>query len=238
MKLVAPYRPMVPYTSQHIELAAKGFDWIKALKMLGQSARLRAKAEVFAITDTELPVPHYRYLSREPLLMLWVLEVSLAYLESADFDQDTVFISPDSLVVGRLDVFGDFDIALTARPDKFARTKPLMNGLQFWPLAAKDKLVQLYQRVLELAHGLPLEVQRWGADTEPLIRLLGPIRAGLFTRSGLRVRIFPYPMLRTVGGAEVRKLRAGKSVVRGSSVVSFKAMRKRSMAEFYERTFT
>ena len=238
MKVVAPYRPMAPYTSLHIELAAKGFDWIRALMMLGWSARLRAGAEVFAITDTELPVQHHRYPSREPLLMLWMLDVSLSYLESEDFDQDTVFVGPDSIVLKALDLFGGFDIALTARPAKFAQSAPLMNGLQFWPLASRDKLVWLHRRALEIAHTLSPELQRWGADTEPLIQLLGPIKEGSFVRNGLRVKIFPYPTLSTVGKTEMRKMRDGKTVTAGSAVVDFKALRKLHMQEFYERTFT
>lgn len=238
MKVVSPYRPIEPYTSIHIEITKGGFDWIDALRMLRCSALLRTGAETFAITDTDLPVPHYRYQTREPMLMLWILEVSLAYLRSEDFDQDTAFICPDNLVLKPLDgLFGKFDIGLTSRPPKFI-AHPLMNSFQLWPVASKTKLIELYTRALEIGKTLSHEQQRWGGDTTPLIMLLGPIEPGLHMRElGTRVMIYPPPTLNSIGVTTMNKMRTGRAVKLDSAVVDFKCAWKLHMREFYERVF-
>ena len=236
MKIVAPYRPMVSYTSLHIECARHGFDWIESLKMLRASGLARAGIETYAISDVELPVPHYRYPSKEQSLMIWMLEVSLSYLESEDFDQDTVLLGADSIVLKPFDMFGGFDIAITSRLPKFF-ANPLMNGWQLWPIASKVGLIRLFRMALDIAHGLPDEEKAWGADTKPLIMLLGPIKPGDFIRSGMRVRIFPPPMLMTLTISLMNKMRVGKKVAAGATTVDFKALAKLHMREYYEREF-
>ena len=235
MKIVSAYKPMEPYMAFHIELARCGFDWVDALRMLRRSALTRAGVEVFAITDSELPVPHYRYLTREPLLMLWVLEVSLAYIESDDFDQDTVFLSPDSLVLRPLDLFGGFDIAVTARDPEISN--PLLNGLQWWSVAAKPKLARLYRAALQIARGLSEEEKAWGADTVPLVQLLGPFAPGLHRRGELDLRVFPVGTLSTIEAISMQHIREGKPKSLNSVVVDFKFWNKGHMVEFYQREF-
>lgn len=230
VKIVSPYRRMEAVTKIHQELVGK-FDWIEALKMLRASANKNAKTEVFALTDHELSVPHYRYATAEQKLMLWILEVSALYLESADFDQDTIFISPDCLVFGSLDLFDGFDIGLVARREKF-KDKPLLNGLQFWAVKARVRLAELFRKALQIAKTLPDKQQRWGADTLPLVQLLGPIAAGTFNRFGLRVKIFDPSILSSINGEDM--CGRGRIEPRGR-VVDFKARRKLHMVEYYKR---
>lgn len=239
MKIVSPYRPIEPYMPFHIELAKSGFDWLKALAMLRHSAASRASVETFAITDSVLPVPHYRYETNEPSLMVWIVEVSSAYIESTAFDQDTVMISPDALVLDRLDVFGGFDVGVIARQDKFANSHPLLNGLQFWPIASKEKLIVFYREALRIARNLSDAYKRWGADTQPLVQLLQPIVQGLHNRNGLVVKMFMHGrLMRTIGVLEKRALKAGFSVPSNRcTVLDFKARNKRYMEPYFKKVF-
>jgi len=243
LKIVSAYTP-IPINESvspgdfHKELALAGFDWLDALQMLRSSAQRRAGVETFAITNAELPFPHYRYATAEKKLMLWVLEVSLMYLASDDFDQNTVFIAPDSLVLKPLDVFGDFDIAVTWRGPKFPwdgefPASALMNGLQWWAVAGKKRLVALYEQALDIARALPEAEQDWGADTIPLVRLLGPFEPGLFDRGGLALRVLPFGSLLTI--VEHRR---GKKEPASALVVDFKYRNKMHMREYYGAHFT
>lgn len=233
MKIVSAYRQIEPYMPMHRELAGK-FDWIEALKMLHASARMNARLEVFAITDQKLSVPSYRYRTTEQLLMLWILEISALYLESKEFDQNTVFISPDSLVCGPLNAFSDFDIGLVARRGKFREAKSLMNGLQFWPIKARDKLVALYREALRIARTLEPKIQQWGADTMPLIQLLGPIVAGAYIRFGMRVKIFD-PKALLLCSVQAGEMEGKGSIKPRCRVVDFKFNRKLWMVEYNRR---
>jgi len=234
MKVVSAYRPIELYMAYHIELARQGFDWIEASRMLAHSAKVRSGVDTYVITDAPLPVPCHVFKTREEKLMLWILEVSLAYLESDDFDQNTVFISPDSLVVGSLDLFGDFDLGVSAWDSR--RHSRWMNGLQWWPVAAKAGLVRLYAEAFEIAKALPVEDQRWGADTIPLVQLLGPMESpGLFLRDGLSVRFFPAGTLSTVGPLQMRKGSLPRAL--STVVVDFKDKNKGHMVEYYEKEF-
>ena len=239
MKVVAPFRRIEPVEAHHIELKARGFDWIESLKMLATSARMRCDCDTFVITcDDDLGVPSHVYSTEETSLMVWILEVSLRYLESDDFDQNTVFVGADALILKPLDLFGGFDIALTARKElaKYD-SQPLMNGLQFWPLEAKDKLVAFFSEALRIARSLSDEQRKWGADTTPLLMLLGPVIKGTHRRGDMTVRFFPWPMLLEISSVMMKKIRVGKRVDAKGSVADFKYWKKLHMKEYFERTF-
>ena len=240
MKIVSPYRQIVPYKRHHVELPA-GW-WLEALRMLRWSGLNRTQANTYVITDleTELPFKYVlRYDTQETYLMLWIIEVSLMYLESSDFDQDTVLISPDSLVRKDINWFdGTFDIAVTSRPlkEKYQH-HPLLNGLQWWPLASKDKLIELYREALHIARSLPDNEKRWGGDTTPFLKLLGPIVPGLHDRGGYRVKIFTFPTLMEITPLVMRKLSEGKRPDADVAVADFKLRSKSNMKTYFERTF-
>ena len=236
MKVISPFHKIVPYKEHHVELVGR-FDWLDALRMLRKSAQMRSSCDTFVITDdADFPLPHYRYRTEETYLMLWVLEVCLRYMESEDFDQDTVFVSPDSLVMGNLDIFGGFDIAVSARPSKLSNR--LMNGLQWWPLASRDKLLAMQRRALDIARGLPENDKLWGADTIPLLELLGPIEEGLHQNGELVVRVFPHPTLQTVNAVTMRKLEAGRRINPHNSLVhDFKYWNKVYMVPYFQKVF-
>ena len=236
MRVVSPYRHITPYTSCHIELARHGFDWIEALRMLAHSAKVRAGAETFAITDQDLPVPQLRYKTTETHLMLWILEVSLAYLESDDFDQNTVFISPDALVFGPLDLFGQWDLGVLYRGEKYVK-RPLLNGFQWWPLASKARLVAFYKECLSLARSLSNEQKRWGGDTVPLVQLLSPIALGVHQRGGLVLGVLPAELHVSITESRLRKTLQRLPGSIEAAVLDFKYRHKRHMKEVFAREF-
>lgn len=235
MKVVTPYRRITPYTKYHVRLANEGFDWLDAIRMLASSAEKRSGVATYALTNEPLSVPHYAYECGEQELMLWLLEVCACYLESEQFDQNTVCISPDSLVYRHLDIFdGEFDIAFSCRKNSpAAEKKPLMNGAQWWSHAAKDRLAALFRECLEMARRLPEGLRRWGADTVPLLELLGPVEEGIWSRHGITVRYLPPGSMRTMTTTTMRKEKMGAPV----RVVDFKGWSKLLMRAYFAREY-
>lgn len=234
MKIVSAYKPF-----EAVVPSQEGFDWLAALKMLAHSAKVYSHCETYAITDQALPVPHYRFETKETQLMLWILEVSIAYIESEHFDQDTVFLSPDSLVrCNLLDGFDGSHLGVMVRPADKYKERPLLNSLQFWPVAAKHKLAAFFRRCLKIARELPEDEKRWGGDTTPLVMLLSPIEADMTARAGMVVRQWPYKdWLHTIGSGDMNALDSGEPVRNRRAVIDFKASKKRYMARYYRSMF-
>ena len=199
MRVVSPFRPFAPESPAHLKLGE--FDWIGAARMLATSVQRSNRCETLVLTDvdTALPVPALQFQTAERRLMLWILEVSLRYLESNAFDQDTVMVSPDALVVGELGRYFVGDLAVLVRPAEKYQTRPhhpVINAAQWWPVRSQVKLVTFYQQALAIARILPEHLLIWGADTAPLVQLLQPIVLGLHERSGLLVSMLDtYKML-------------------------------------------
>jgi len=190
MQIVSPYRPFPAESSAHRKLGP--FDWVGAVRMLAESAFRIGPYHVSVITDLDspLPVPAFSYHTHERRLMLWILEVSLRYLESADFVQDTVMMSPDTLVLRPLTGFFAGDLTVLTRPAPKHATRPhhpIINAVQWWPVRSKDRLIDFYRQVLALAKTMPANVIEWGADTAALVQLLSPITTGMHQRAGLQV---------------------------------------------------
>jgi hypothetical protein len=219
MKVVSPFRPFPPESQAHQKLGP--FDWVRALKMLRKSVRVSCRCETWALTDvdTDLPVPAHAFVTTRRRLMLWLLEVCGCYLASPAFDQDTVMISPDMLVVS--DISGWFtgaDLGLMARLGPKHARRPILNGIQFWSLAGRDRLIAFYRQALACAEALPDSLIAWGADTEPLIRLLSPLSPGISERNGMRVAMHDAKALTPV-------------------VWDFKYLRKQRMADVFRHRF-
>lgn len=237
MKIVAPYRPFAPESAAHLRLGP--FDWIDALRMQRTTALRFCGCDTFALTDvdTDLDVPAYSYVTERRRLMLWILEVSLRYLESDDFDQDTVMVSPDILVMNDLRPWFQADLGVVVRLDsKFAQSdRPLLNSVQWWSHKAKPLLVHFYEDALAIADGLSENEIRWGADTVPLVNLLSPLQLGHFKRAGMTVVGFsPHMVLGAYTSSMLRKAQGGFGVDRSVPLLDFKYMRKLNMREFFD----
>lgn len=241
LRVVSPYRPFEPESDAHRSLGP--FDWIGALEMLQASvARNTRDTEAVAITDvdTALPVPTMCFLTTEQRLMLWILDVAARYIESTAFDRDTVMISPDCLVMGDLrpwfaDSSADMGIIVRTEEKHRGTGRVILNQVQFWRHAAKDRIAAFYRHALALARTLPEEILVWGADTEPLQRLLAPIDAGVFDRAGLRVDLIPWhQVLEPLTTEHKRQLSAGEPMRTSRPVIDFRSHRKHWMRQAYE----
>jgi hypothetical protein len=237
VKIVSPFRPFPPESQAHHLLGH--FDWVDALRMLRASALKNAACETVALTDvdTELGVPAYRYETTQRRLMLWILEVSLRYLESEDFDQDTVMVSPDILVMGDLRDYFAADLGVIVRLEgKYsASERPLLNSVQWWRQDARDRLVTFYRMALAIAEGLPDEVIQWGADTVPLLELLSPLQHGIYVRGDLTVSaVDQHVAMAAFSTATLRKMRMGMVYDAPQPLIDFKYLRKHSMREFFD----
>jgi hypothetical protein len=157
--------------------------------------------------------------------------VTLCYLRSKDFDDDTILISPDALVLRDLSRWFKGDLGLMVRTAEKYVKKPLLNGVQVWSLAAKDRLVAFYTRVLDVARHADERLIRWGADTEPIVDLLAPLQSGYFERDGLLIYGFD-------AGAAFRSVppvapRPNQHVP-VTPILDFKGLRKRFMADYFK----
>lgn len=241
MKIVSPYRPFQADNAAHLRLGL--FDWNDALRMLSASAAQACDVPVVMITDVDTvmtppPVPSYRYITHQRRLMPWILEVALCYLQSDDFDQDTVMLSPDVLVYGDLRPWFTADLGVVVRlAPKYAK-RPLLNCAQWWSYAAKPQLVAFYQAALARALTLSEPDITWGADTIPLVELLAPLQAGESRRAGLRVRAIELgEVMAELTAFDEGRLDRGEHVPRPIlPLVDFKYLRKVRMRAYFNAT--
>lgn len=233
LRLVAAFRPFPPESELHREMAA--FDWMDALRMLHASGRHACQCDVRILTDvdTELPVPTLRYETQHRRLMLWILEVCLRYLESDDFDRDTIALDCDQLIFGDLAqiVTSNADLVVCIRPtEKHKRSPesmPLLNGVQVWRHAAKKRLVAFYRQALVVAEALPEDRLVWGADTDALRILLEPLDLGLKERAGLRVHMVDAAtVIETMSELHARWMQEGSRFWPSRPVFDFRWTRK------------
>lgn len=240
-RIVTPYRPFAPESGQH--LAMPDFDWIDALRMVTHTAAWSNHCQVRVLTDTttELPVPALRYPATTTRLTLWLLEVRLRYLESPEFDRDTVTVDADELIYGDLSRwFSRADLVALIRSDpKHCGPNgwPLLNGVQWWRVRAKQRLVRFYARALEMASAMAEDRLVWGSETDAVRALLEPLARGSHKRSGLRVdMIEAEDVLETFSTSHARTLNAGVFQWPKRPILDFRWMRKTHMRAVYEAT--
>jgi hypothetical protein len=236
VRVVSPFRPFAPESAEHLELGA--FDWIDALRMLTESVRRSCSCDTIALTDfdTTLPVPAFQYTTVERRLMLWILEVSLAYLKSVDFDRDTVMVSPDTLVFDDLRRWFQGDLTLLVRSTPNFADRPILNAVQWWPLRSRKRLVALYEQALDVAQQLPEPQIVWGADSEALRVLLAPIQPGMQRRDGLRVWMLESSLvMHSFTAAQRDAVVSGRPVPPAARpILDFKYTRKRYMRPCFD----
>lgn len=237
MQIVSPYRPQAPESREHRELGP--FDWIAALRMLAESVEHACGCRTYALTDrsAKLGVPSFAYRTTRRPLMLWILEVSLRFIESDAFNQDTVMLSPDLLVYDDLAPYFRADLGVVVRTEKH-QARPILNGAQWWAVSAKSALAAFYRRALDLADVLPRDLHIWGADTVPLVDLLAPVTVGPSRRAGLEVEgIAQREILQTLSRRDCDAIDAGASVrAPKRPIVDFRLLRKRYMRAYFDQT--
>jgi len=196
--------------------------------------------ETVALTDetTDFPMSAFRFPTSEPKLMLWILEVSLAYLKSEHFDRPTVFVSPDVLVLSDLRPYFKADLTILVRTAEKYHERPIVNVMQWWPMSARERLIRFYQQALNVARVLPEESQKWGADSDAIRVLLEPLNLGVHKRSGLKVAMVEASSVVTpLSSGIMHALDAGESVgLPSATAIDFKcANRKPYMARVWRQ---
>ncbi len=244
LRIVAPFRPFPPEAVHHHALAA--FDWIDAIRMMSDSAARAGMPLVQVITDvdTDLPVPCLHYVTHERRLMLWYLEIAACYLESDDFDRDTVMLDADQLIYQDLAKWfkPDADLGILVRtklPKGDQMLLSIFNGVQWWAHHAKARLGPFYRRALALATTLPESLLVWGADTVALQQLLAPLDIGPQIRGDLQVNVIDSRhVLAAFSSAHMRWLAAGRCDrhLQVHPVLDFRGYRKPYMRAVYEAT--
>jgi len=241
MRIVTPYRPFV--AEAHPE--APPFDWLDAIRMLTVSAERACGVPVTVLTDatTPMPFPVLRYPTTTTRLQPWLTEIRLAYLESPDFDDNTILVSPDTLLLGDIGtVFAQaFDLALLVRmhPKFEGQWKAILNTVQWWRHNAKTALIAFYREALAIGVALPEDLQVWGGDTEALRQLLEPIMYGPATRAGLAVYMLSSrSVFQSLTTEMIAQLDAGQPMGRPHApIFDFKYRRKAHMRQAFEQLF-
>lgn len=240
-RIVTPYRAFPPESEQH--LALPDFDWIDALRMVTHTAHLTNRCEMKVLTDTTtaLPVSALRYPTTSTRLTLWILEIRLRYLESDDFDRDTVIVDADELIYGDVSRwFSKADLTVLIRTDPKHDTPdgwPLLNGVQWWRVRAKKRLVAFYRRALEFASALPEDRLVWGAETDAVRTLLEPLTRGSQKRAGLRVDMIEADdVLETFSTGHIHAIEAGTFPWPKRPILDFRWTRKQFMRAAYDAT--
>jgi hypothetical protein len=239
-QVVSPYRPFPAESDAHLVLGP--FDWEGALEMLRESVGRSCGVETYAITDvdTDLPVPAFRFETHERRLMLWILEVSLRYLESPAFDKDTVMVSPDILILGDLAPWFTADLGVLVRPEEKHQIsgRAILNQVQWWRVKAKKRLAVFYRDALALATALPEDVIRWGADTAPLQQLLSPLEIGHWPRAGLAVNLIHASVpMESLSSVNINRLDQDLPLLVSRPILDFRYTRKRHMRRVFESLF-
>jgi hypothetical protein len=110
---------------------------------------------------------HIFFYNSSPL-MVWILEAQLEYLKSPEFDCDSVFFSPDALIIKPIhDKFTGFDLAVTLKEQQkgiFA----LNNGVIFVSPKNKYWLIALWEHALWRCNNYRDELKEWGGDQKAL----------------------------------------------------------------------
>ncbi len=238
---VVPFRPCPPESLLHQDCA--DFDWLAALRMVCHSASLACRCQAVALTDvdTDLPVPMLRYETQHRRLMLWTLEVCLRYLESKDFDHDTIMLDVDQLVFQDLSPwFSKAALTVCVRPTAKHTDggQPLLNGVQWWRAKQKMALIDFYREALRIAEQLPEAQKVWGADTEAVRQMLEPIEVGFQSRAGALVRMVDArEILEAFSTPHEAALLRGDPPFPRRPVLDFRWRRKAWMRPSYEATF-
>lgn len=247
IRIVAPFMPLPVEGGTHRQLEIEGFDWDAAVAMMVETATDACECPVHILTDvtTPLHVPALRYRTESRRLMVWSIEVCLRYLESPDFDRNTVMLDCDQLVYGNLRKWfkkppPDVDLGVLVRPyGKHIEPggEPLLNGVQFWHVAGRDRLIAFYARCLEVVQELPEHRIEWGGDTDALRALIEPIEIGIVERSGLTVQMWDAnDILESWSSTHLVFLNAGLVPPVRNAVLDFRAMRKRWMRAMFVAT--
>lgn len=241
MQIAAPFRCGEPESNLHKGLDR--FDWMAALRMMAHSAQISSHCPVFAITDREsqLSIEAKRYDTTETRLMLWTIDVAGQFVESDDFDRDTVIVDVDQLFYRDLSPWftKGADLTVLVRPTvkHLNGGMPLLNGCMWLSHRSRSRLAVFYARALALAKSLPEPLLRWGADTEAVCRMLEPIELGLHHRSGITVHMVDaQTVLEAFSTDQTRWLSEGRLPWPSRAVLDFRWTRKRYMAAAYHAT--
>ncbi len=242
LRLVAPFLPL-PLENEHHKDLADSFDWIEAIRMLSDSGERACGVPVQVLTDVDadLTLPSLRYRTTHRRLMLWVLEVSLRYLESDDFDRDTVALDCDQLIYGDLRPFfaPNIDLGILIRPTHAGKDtwKKVLNGVQFWSVRGKKRLINFYREALARAEGMSESLIAWGADTQAIREIIEPVALGAYMRGGVRVQMMDYNLvLAALSEEQIEGMASGRAPRSHRAVLDFRYRRKRFMCQTFEMT--
>lgn len=234
--------PYAPFPESPAFARVRGFDWVEAIAQCRTSVRASCGQAVPVRLVTNMDGPSEGdtlvYQTTATRLQLWLTEIRLAFLQSDAFDRDTVLISPDTLVMNNL--AGGFrpgaDLGIIVRPAYDVgdqEWRKILNTAQWWRVRARAALIAFYQDVWAIAQTLHANYQKWGGDTESLLRRLTPIEAGLVERAGLRVAMIHAPeVFASITGGQIEILEAGGRItwpVAPPMLWDFKYLKKSAM---------
>lgn len=162
-------------------------------------------------------------------LMLWILEAQKAYLESDAFDCNSIFFSPDALIIKPIhDKFTGFDLGVTLNEQQ-KDIVALNNGVIFISPKNKDKLIKLWEDAIEIYRNYRPELQEWGGDQKALHDAL---KAADWKPYDLEVAKLPCADF----NAPVSKSDPilDRNIIAQAHIIHFKGPRKSKMAQMWK----
>ena len=161
MKIVITYKHTG--NDDYLDLIKKSFY---SAKSRGYTTVLVTTGEISVQADEVIQIEDERY------LMNWILKAQEAFINSSVFTENSVFFSPDALILQDLHkVFeGSFDLGVTERfnfPEY-----PINNGVIFLKVEAKEKLKSMWAEMRVRCYHYPVQIQEWYGDQKALSDIL------------------------------------------------------------------
>lgn len=157
-------------------------------------------------------------------LMNWILAAQKHYIDSPEFDCNTVLFSPDALINRPLEeVFSqDFDAAFTIRDNK---KYPINNGVIFIKPDNKRGLTRFWQSCLDICALYPPEIQGWYGDQKAL---WDACEAGYDCACGIKKAFLPCDQY----NASPVNGRIDKVMLTSAFIIHLKGRRKEMMKQY------
>lgn len=209
-------------------------EYLNLMRMAFASAEMFG-CETLLVTSDDINVGQDVTLKVAPagenVLMCGILEAQKAYIDSALFDSNSVFFSPDALVARPLGlVFNKpFDLGVTQGT---SMEYPINNGVIYIKPEAKENLSLLWADMIARCKSYSEKLQAWYGDQKAMHEV---IHAAGEKPHGLRVKRLLSMPYNAVFSHERPWCAMDDLAFHTAYVMHFKGKRKARMAEFWER---
>ena len=164
-------------------------------------------------------------------LMPWILAAQKKFIDSDDFDGNSVLFSPDCLINRPLEPVFDFDFDLGVTSG-FNPDYPINNGVIYLKHQCKEKLSKLWGEMVARCLTYSPELQRWYGDQKAMHEI---IREANDKPYGLNVKRLIASKYNASFNSDPKYHESNNLMAQSAYVLHFKGKRKAQMAEWWEK---